>query len=144
MKKDIKTAVLKEYQRSKKTIATAYFLILLSVLCYLLFFLHTKEPMLVGTGILFDIAAVTYVFRALRTIHPYWEMQLALTYQKKDTEYDFHRFLASLEIAKEQQLPAFNERAKEIFQETLEHSRKSSVLSASDVAHLEQLLAEIR
>lgn len=142
--KDVKTVLKKECEKAKKTTATAYFFIAISAFCYAVFFLYTRELMLIGTGLLFDAAAISYLMKAIKYTHPYWEMQLALNLQKNRTTDDLARLCAALEIAKEEKLPAFNDRAREIFAETLEKCRSSDDFGAGEANRLEALIGEIK
>lgn len=43
-----------------------------------MFFLSIRELVVAGTAFLLDFAAAVYAIRALKGMHPYWEMQLPL------------------------------------------------------------------
>ena len=141
--KDVKIVLKKEIGKAKKATATAYFFILISAFCYGAFFLYTREVMLIGTGLLFDAAAISYLLRAIRFTHPYWEMQLAMNLQKELTADTLARFCAALEIAREEKLPAFNDRAREIFSETVEKCRGSAAFGAAEIDRMESLVREV-
>ena len=138
--KDVKIVLKKEIGKAKKATATAYFFILISAFCYGVFFLYTREAMLTGTGLLFDAAAISYLLKAIKFTHPYWEMQLAMNLQKELTADNLARFCAALEIASEDKLPAFNDRAREIFSETVEKCRESTAFGGEEIDRMESLV----
>ena len=137
---DYKVMIAKEYERNQKNIFTCYFFLILSAVLFAVFFLSVRELPVAGAAFLMDLEAAVYALRAFKSIHPYWEMQLALNAKQELTEDAVCRFIAGVEYALEHKLPAFKGRAPEIFEETLQEVRKSGTVSREAVERLEEML----
>lgn len=137
---DYKIMVEKEYERNRKNIYTCYFFLALSAVLMALFFLRVPELVIMGAALFLDLAAGVYAFRAFKSIHPYWEMQLALKAKQDPSEASVYRFAAGVEYAMERGLPAFKGRAPEIFAEALAAIKKSGRVPAVAVTCLEEVL----
>lgn len=137
---DYQVMMKKEYERNRRNIGTCYFFLLLSFLLFLLFFLYIHELTVAGTAFLLDFAAAVYAFRAFKGQHPYWEMQLAIKAKQEPGEMTVLCFTASVEYALEHNLPAFKDRAPELFKETFHALEKSGKITPSDMERLEMVL----
>ena len=137
---DYRVMIAKEYERNQKNTFTCYFFLILSAVLFAVFFLSVRELPVVGTAFLTDLAAAVYALRAFKSIHPYWEMQLALKAKQELTDDAVCRFAAGVEYALEHDFPAFKGRAPEIFEETLQAVRKSETVSREAVERLGEIL----
>lgn len=137
---DYQVMMEKEYEKNRKNIFTCYFFLLLSAVFFGMFFLSIRELVVAGVAFLLDFAAAVYAIRALKGLHPYWEMQLALKAKQEPTEMTVCCFTAGVEYALEHKLPAFKGRAPEIFEEALLKIRESGSISQTDLERLEEVL----
>mgnify|MGYP006866773424 CR=1 FL=1 len=140
---DYKVLAAKEYEKNRKNIFTCYFFLILSAVCFALFFLVIKELPIAGAGFLLDLADGGYAWKAFKGLHPYWEMQLALEAGKNPDEAAVFRLAAAIEYALEKKLPAFKGRALEIFKETLVKVRKNEKVPPQPIIQLEKALKNI-
>lgn len=137
---DYKVMIAREYERNRKNLFTCYFFLILSAVFFILFFFHVHELPVMGTAFLMDLAAAAYAMKAFKTMHPYWEMQLAIKARQEPSAEAVRRFTAGVEYALEHQLSAFQGRAPEIFAETLEAIRENGDILPEDRKRLEDVL----
>ena len=133
----------KEYQKNQKLIWTGYLFLAISALLYLVFFRILTDLSVFGAALCCDAAALLYIFRALKAMHPYWEMGLALKAAEKPDHHKVSRLIAGLEVAGKRELPAFHGRALEIFAETTEKLLASPEVPAGDQAELRVVMGAI-
>lgn len=137
---DYKAMIKKEYERRQKYIVTCYLFLILSIVFFAIFFFKDRQLPIAGAAFLLDLAAAVYALKAFKSIHPYWEMQLALKAKQELSEAAVCRFTAGVEYALEHKLSAFKGRALEIFEETLRAVQTSEAISQTGQKRLKEVL----
>lgn len=86
-----------ENSNIKKNTFTAYFFLAISAVFYAVFFGYDQQFPYFGVAILADLAALVYIFRAIRWMFPFRQSAAVSEFLKKPSKHSYYQMCAALE-----------------------------------------------
>ncbi len=141
---DYKIIVEKEYRINRKNLPTTYVFLIMALFFYLTFFFYIQESMILVAAFFLNIVSAIYLIRSIKSMHPYWEIRIALDAKRKDDDISVYKFAAVIDYVVEHKFSPFKEKSKKIFEESYNSIIESNQISDQAKIQLKMSLSAIK